>query len=435
MHTVEDITIETITKIEGNAKLNVKVSNGIVEDLEFIIADYRRFYTEAVRGKPYMTVPTLLSRICGTCSMAHLMASIKAIERALGIHEQLSEQTNILRKLSINGMIIRDHALHLYIFSLPDVLGIDSVLDISEDNAEQHQLLHDAFDLKAVGNKLSTVFAGAAIHSPFPTVGGFLKLPSGQDFSSLVDELEQSRVKILRGIKVFYEWNEKLVRNTDFIALINDDYNFTEGIVKVSDREESYTPDDFLTLLDEIIIPYSQSKGYKLKSKHDDFMVGSLARVNMNLNRMHPRTLESAKRFLDVFPSFNVYHNCLAQALEVLHCIDQSIDMLKGLRIEAEPIIKASPKSGVGVGVIEAPRGTLYHKVETDEKGIVIFSDVIVPTSQNQINIENDLKQMFQENLNLMSREDIKWKAEEIIRAYDPCMSCSTNFLDINWQE
>lgn len=429
----KSITIDSITKVEGNARLEVKVEGKKVIGLKFIIGDYRRFYTEAVKGKHYLGVPAYLSRICGTCSVAHQLASIEAVEKALGIFDNLTHQTSMIKKLAINGMIIRDHALHLYIFVLPDLLGIDSVLEIDEKSDEfNHQLLHDAFDLKAVGNKLSTIFAGAAVHSPYPTIGGFLKYPKSNDFKELLCELESSREKIIRGIKVFYEWDVELVRNTDYVALVNDDFNFVEGEIAINNKKR-FKEAEFNSLLEEVVIPYSQSKGYLIGDKREDYLVGALARINLNMKNLNRRTQESASNFLKVFPSNNIYHNCLAQAIEVLHCIDLSIDTLKDLKIKEEKVIQAKPKAGIGVGVIEAPRGTLYHKVELDREGIVADSNVIVPTSQNQINIENDLKKMFEENLNKMSEDELKHEAEKIIRAYDPCMSCATNFLDLKW--
>src|SRR3989344_2738636 len=131
MHT-GDINIDTITKIEGNSQLKVHVQDGLVDDLKFIINDYRRFYTQAVKGKPIMMVPSFLSRICGTCSVAHLFASLEAIEKSQGI--EITEQTKLLRRLAYDGLMIRDHALHLYFFVLPDVLGVDSILDIPDDH-------------------------------------------------------------------------------------------------------------------------------------------------------------------------------------------------------------------------------------------------------------------------------------------------------------
>lgn len=431
MHKNEDITIDSITKIEGNAELRVKIGDdGKVSDLKFIIEDYKRFYTDAVKHKYYGGVPSTLSRICGTCSTAHLIASIEAIEKAFGIHDKVTPQTILLRNLTMNGMIIRDHALHLYIFSLPDVLGIDSILDISDDDKSlEHQLLHDGFDLKAVGNKLSTTFAGAAVHAPYPVVGGFLKTPK-EDLNPLIEELKGCREKVLRGMEVFFNWKEVLNRNTDFIALVNDKFNFLDGKINVDNRK-IVSEEDFPTLLSEVVIPYSQSMGYTLKDSKEDFMTGSLARVNLNKASLNVNTLRDAKKYVDVFPSINVYHNCLAQAIEILHCIDNSIEILTNLKLVDEKPITFEVKAGEGVGVIEAPRGTLYHRIKLDEKGIVIDADVVVPTSQNVINIENDLKEFFNQNVDKLETPELKKKAEEIIRAYDPCMSCTTNFLKI----
>src|SRR3712207_8931087 len=149
MHS-RNITIDTITKIEGNAGLKVFIEDAVVKDLQFIVADYRRFFATAVRGRRVVAVPSFLSRICGTCSVAHLFASLMAIESAQGI--AVTEQTRALRRLAYDGLMIRDHALHLYFFVLPDILGVDSILDIPDDPDDLgHALLHDSFDIKRLG--------------------------------------------------------------------------------------------------------------------------------------------------------------------------------------------------------------------------------------------------------------------------------------------
>lgn len=428
-----DITIDNITKIEGSAGLKVTISEGKVEDLKFIIKDYRRFYTDAVKGKPYIAASSFLSRICGTCSVAHLFASLEAIEKALGITN--TEQTKLLRRLGYNALMIRDHALHLYFFVLPDVLGIDSILDISDDeNDPAHILLHDSFDIKRLGTDLSNAIIGAAIHAPLPTVGGFLKLPDPSTFPALIARLEEIRPQVIRGIMTFGNWDAKLIRNSDYLALRNDNgFDFLEGEIINSDglkvKEEQFH--DFLK---SVVIPYSQAEGYVFSNKHQDYLVGSLARLNFNKDQLHPRTKQDVQKYIDMFPSNNIHHNDLAQAIEILHCVDDSIDILKNIKLVDEKPIRQPIKPGLGVGVVEAPRGILYHMAQVNEKGMIIDYDVIVPTSQNQINIENDLKKYFGENLH-KEQEKLRIEAETIIRAYDPCMSCSTNFLKMEWIE
>jgi len=430
MHSGE-ITIDTITKIEGSAGLKVTIADDKVTDLKFILQDYRRFYTEAVKGKPTAATPSFLSRICGTCSVAHLFAAIKAIEMSQGI--EVTEQTKILRRLAYDGLMIRDHALHLYFFVLPDVLGIDSILDIPDDHDNLgHVLLHDSFDIKKIGTEITNVIIGAAIHAPLPVPGGFLRSPDQSKFPDLVAKLEAIRPQVLRGIKTFYEWGETLDRNSDYLYMRNDkQYDFLEGDLMNSNGKR-VPAKEFLSFMEKVVIPYSESDGYVFSDTHEDFLVGSLARLNFNKDVLHPRTKADVEQYLNVFPSHNLHHNNLAQAIEILQCVDDAIDILKTTTIVQEQPIRKAPQAGVGVGVVEAPRGTLYHMAKVNDKGIIEDYDVIVPTSQNQITIENDLKKYFNENMD-KDEAFLHVAAEKIVRAYDPCISCATNFLKIDW--
>jgi sulfhydrogenase subunit alpha len=425
-----NLAIDTITKIEGNAGLKVIIEDDAVEDLQFIISDYRRFFTTAVRGKRIVAVPSFLSRICGTCSVAHLFASLMAIESAQGI--AVTEQTKALRRLVYNGLMIRDHGLHLYFFVLPDVLGVDSILDVSDDPGDiGHTLLHDSFDIKRLGTDISNATVGAAIHAPWPTVGGFLRIPDSATFSDLLARLEAIRPKVLRGIDAFFGWDASLVRNTDYLGLRNDTrFDFLEGDI-VNSNGRRISTQEFKDYLQYVQIPHSHAEGYRFSDTGEDYLVGALARINLNRDLLHPRTKDDAANYLSAFPSNNVYHNNLAQAIEVLHCVDDAIDLLRTIQVADEEPVRSPVQAGTGVGVIEAPRGLLYHMAKVDERGVIEDYDVIVPTAQNQINIENDLKDYFDENLD-RDEDTLRVNAESIIRAYDPCMSCATNFLKMD---
>jgi sulfhydrogenase subunit alpha len=432
MHTT-DIDIACITKIEGTAGLKVTLNEGQVVDLKFIVKDYRRFYTETVKNKPIIAVPSFMSRICGTCSVAHLFASIEAIEKSQGIKP--SEQTEKLKRLAYDGLMIRDHALHLYFFVLPDILGLDSILDISDDDQDfGHILLHDSFEIKRLGSDLSTLIAGAAIHAPLPTIGGFHQLPDPNSFPILINRLENIRPAILRGIDTFSKMPDVLTRNADYLCLTNDrDFDFLEGQI-LNSTNKRVSEADFHHFLNSVVIPYSQSEGYEFSDSHEDYLVGALARINLKGHLLNQRTKTDIGNYLSLFPSNNIYHNNLAQAIEILHCVDDALDILKNLHLNEEKPPEFTPKAGIGVGVIEAPRGILYHLAEVDNQGLISNYDVIVPTAQNQINIENDLKIYFSHNLE-KDKETLRRDAEKIIRAYDPCMSCATNFLKVDWIE
>jgi sulfhydrogenase subunit alpha len=428
MHNIDiDLSIDKLSKIEGHGELDLKVRDGKVEECKFKITENKRFYTQALRGKSFMAAASLMSRICGTCSIAHLLCCIHAIENALDV--EISEQTKILRKLTTYGLMIRDHALHLYFFALPDVLGKDSVLDFDENNPLEHDLIHQAFEVKAAGNNLSKLVAGKAVHAPYPMVGGFTHIPDKEGIKNSIDELKKIRPYAFNIMKVFKDWPKTLERETTFVAQVSPDFSFLDGNIHTS-KGDVIEKKDYSEHLEKVVIPYSTSTGYKIKE--GNYFVGSLARLNINKDALHSNTIRDSQDYLKWFPSRNVFDNNLAQAIEILHSIDHAIELLEKTEFTAEKLSFPKAKKSTGTGVIEAPRGTLYYRVDIDEKGTITHVDVIVPTQQNQVNIENDIKTFVENNLE-MDKEKMALEIEMIIRAYDPCMSCATHFLKINW--
>jgi coenzyme F420-reducing hydrogenase alpha subunit len=246
----------------------------------------------------------------------------------------------------MTDLMIRDHALHLYFFVLPDVLGIDSILDIPDDHDNLgHVLLHDSFDIKKIGTEITNVIIGAAIHAPLPVPGGFLSSPDQAKFPDLVAKLEAIRPQVIKGIKTFYEWQEKLDRNSDYLYMRNDkQYDFLEGDLMNSNGKR-VPAKEFLSFMEKVVIPYSESDGYVFSDTHEDFLVGSLARINFNKDVLHPRTKADVEQYLNVFPSHNLHHNNLAQAIEILQCVDDAIDILKTTTIVAEQPVRKPPQA------------------------------------------------------------------------------------------
>jgi len=433
MHQI-NINIEHLSKIEGHLDMDVVIEDGKIQDVKFKIMENKRFFEKAILGKPFLQVPQLLSRICGTCSVAHLLCAIEAVEDALEFEPP--EQTIILRKLLTYGLMIRDHALHLYVFTLPDVIGKDSILDFDEDDEKEGQLLHDMFDLKRAGNNLSTMIGGRAVHAPFPMPGGFVKLPTMEEVAKVIEELKGVRNKIFLAMEVFDKCDFSLKRKTRFVGLKTEDFSFMDGPALCSEGGFCVPEKHFRDQLKEVVIPYSTALGYTLQG--EEYMVGAISRLNVNKDALHEKTKKDAAKYIEKFPSIDVYHNNLAQAIEVLHSIDHSIELLENLKLDQPAKEVLEPKAGEGVGVMEAPRGTLYHYVKLDDAGVVQEAEVVVPTAQNQINIENDIKHLVQEYLDKdgenIDKDHVKFEIEKLIRAYDPCMSCATHFLKLNWQ-
>lgn len=424
-----DLSLEEISKIEGHAAVNLKVREGKVSELKFQIAEYKRFYTQAIEGKDIRAIPQQVARICGTCSNAHLLCAIKAIEKALEIIP--SPQTQVLRRLLNNGLIIRDHGLHLCVFALPDLLGKDSFLDLDENNPVEHQLLHDAFDIKRAGNKLGIFAGGRSVHAPFPVLGGFSKLPDPSEIAELRETLRQARERALALVDTFK--NNPFRQEEDFesVALVGEkNFDFLQGFIKRSDQTEPIAEKDYGQYLTHTVIPYSQASGYKFDGRV--FMVGALARINLAKDKLHPKTKADLKSVLELFPSKNIFDNNLAQAIEIVHCLDDSLEILESLAIKPETPVPFTPKAAVGTAAIEAPRGTLFYRLEITADGKIKKGKIVVPTGQNQISIENSLRNFVEKNLQL-EQSQLALEMEKIIRAYDPCMSCASHFLKVKW--
>ncbi len=429
MHMI-NIELEHITKIEGDASISITVEDGKATKVNFKTEEYKRFFTEALKGKSILAVPSHLSRICGTCSNAHVLAAIEACEMALDI--QPSKQTMMLRALTLHGLTIRDHALHLYLFCMPDIYGVDAFLDMDENDPHQNQLLHDAFNIKAAGNMLATVIAGRSVHAMFPTIGGFIKYPDEAQVKEVIEKLKSVREAALRLVTEYVNAPFNFDRHTDYMALLPEGgYGYIDGTI-VTSRGERYDEKKYRDLVEHVVLPYSQASAYQYKG--DSYMVGALARMNIARDRLHPNTKESCKEALALFPSTNIFHNNLAQAIEIVHSIDESIELLENNKIEKEEVIKKPYRDAVGIGVIEAPRGALYHKIHMGEDGKIIDGEVIVPTGQNQINIEEDAGRLVEELVakGVTGEEEITFELEKLIRAYDPCMSCAAHFLKVD---
>ncbi len=425
-----DINIEELTKIEGHAALDIKVRSGEVKDVKLKIFENRRFFDLAMRGKNYAAIPQLASRICGTCSAAHLMCSIKCMESALGVVP--SEQTKILRDLTMYGVNIRDHAMHLFLFVLPDLFGKDSVLEF-EDKGEQHDLLHKAFAIKKTGNLLSTEVAGRTVHPPFPAVGQYLHVPSKDKAKSIISELKKIREPAIEFVHLFAEKDFKFdLPETDFLAISNKEYSYVQGGICTHSNGFCIPENGFERFFKERVVPYSQSTGFSFQGK--PYMVGALARMNINCTALHPETRKSLTED-NFFPSFNIFHNNLAQAIEIVHCIDSSIELLERCEFRQENMKAIVPKEAEGVGVVEAPRGTLYYHAKTDKTGNVTYANLIIPTAQNQVLMEKAIGRLVEKCLSEGKKQKaITREIETLIRAFDPCMSCATHFLKVRWE-
>lgn len=421
---MEEIKIEHLTKIEGHAKLRVRFDKRGVKRCALEVFESPRYFEALVKGRDCREVPYLAGRICGICNVAHLTGSIISIENALGI--EASEQTGLLRKLLVLGGIMHSHTLQLYMLALPDYLGCSSALDFKGKNLV---LLKRCLDLKEVGNDIVSVIGGRSMHPLTAVVGGFTKIPKREEMDSLVEKLEKAKTEAMETLELFKSLKTpEFEFRTEFLALERrGSYPFTGGVLS-SLSGMTFEPKDYQKHIEEKFVSYSSSKHVSLNGK--SFMVGPLARLNLsgrNLSKDAFCALEEMK-----MPCHNIFQSNLARAIETVHCIDRCISVLEELRVRKEKPVEFKPGAGEGVSATEAPRGTLFHHYKLDKEGRVTYANIIPPTTQNVRNMEDAIKKLIPQ-LRGMSKNKMTLEIEKLMRAYDPCMSCSAHFLELEF--
>lgn len=422
---MQKINLDTITKIEGHARLDVKIEKGEIKKVQVEVYEGARLFEGILKGRKYDDVHYLTSRICGVCSQAHLIGALKAIEEALDV--RASEQTEFLRELLMIGQIIQSHSLHLYFLALPDYLGYDNAIEMASKYKNE---VKRALKIKRLGNEICTVIGGREIHSITPIVGGFSKIPRKEEIEKLTKNLKETKEDAIETVNLFENLNyEKFERKTEYVALkkersyamMHGSVHSTEGLDIPHELYDKY--------FQEYTTEYSTSKFVMLKGK--SYMVGALARLNLNRAYLLDEAKKMLKNSKFKFPNHSPYANNFAQAIEILHLIERAIEILENLRLRDESLPEVKLREGRGISATEVARGLLFHDYKLDKNGKVLKANILPPTTQNLKNIEEDIKLILPEILN-RSEEEIKLELEKLIRSYDPCISCSTHFLELN---
>ncbi|MDD5147831.1 MAG: Ni/Fe hydrogenase subunit alpha [Candidatus ainarchaeum sp.] len=430
MHGNEHFSLHDITKIEGHASLEVQLKDGFVEKCEFRISENHRFFEDMAIGRSFEEIPLIMSRICGFCCSSHLNTAVKACEKALGVEP--SEQVFLLRELSSNMEFLKSHALHLYLLVLPDYLGRESALHFS---GKEHQYIHDCLDFKKTATDTLNVLGARAYHTVNVRVGGFSKFPNAEELGHCMHDLEHLRKKAIETIELFAGFlpEKGFDRNANYAALSGKNYSLLEG--KILFGSGTVIPEEkFLEHVEESVIPYATATQARFAQK--EYFVGALARINLNQAELYHEPKKIIRDLKLKFPNTSPFYINAAQAVEMLQAIDSSIEILQILdriKIRQEPLKKTIPKESTGTGVTEAPRGLLFHSYSIGSDGLIKKGHIVVPTQQNSKNIEADLKG-FIPGLLSMQKEKAELEIEKLIRAYDPCISCSTHFLKVDWK-
>jgi sulfhydrogenase subunit alpha len=420
------ITIEHLARIEGHAGINVVLDGSQIQRVELDVFEGIRLFEALLRGRSCFDVSGIVSRICAICSHGHTITALMAIEAALGI--EVSPQTRRLRDLGFQGANIESHALHAFCLALPDFVGQPSVIGLA---GEQPEAVATALRLKKLGNTIQEIVGGRAVHPVNYVIGGFGKLPSVDELLLLQESLEaglgdcEKIVALLGGVAVPAFMDEPI----RCAALVPEDDAFFFGrVVRLSDGP-NIPVDEYRTLTNEHTVAHSHAK----HSSHDgrSFMVGALARLTLNGDRIGGRARQVWEQLGPAIPCRNIVMNTLAQVVELVYSIEHARDLVDSfLRsgLATEPPIAYRVRAGAGTAAAEVPRGTLYHHYELDSIGQVVAADVITPTAQNVANAEDQLRAAVRDAVDV-DEATLRHRLEMVARAYDPCVSCSVHVM------
>ncbi len=423
------IDIHHVTRVEGHGNIVVNAKNGVLEECRLDIVETPRFFEAMLLGRPFEQASHITSRICGICSVGHSTASLRASENALGV--ELSEQTVLLRKLIFFGEMLDSHVLHTYMLVAPDLLNVSSVIPLA--SVAPDAVLR-ALRMKKLAGDICAVVGGRHTHPIAMTIGGFTHFPTVAEIKSLRERLIASRKDIDDSVALFktLPW-PKFERETEYVALRKpDEYAFIDGTITTTDGGR-YPVDDYRKVTNEFLVQHSTSK--HAKHKRDSYMVGALARFNVNYDKLHPRAKAAADE-LGIKPiCTNPYFNTVAQVVEMVHSVEEAIaicDELIARGVKPEKAYEFKGKGGKGAGACEVPRGVLFHNYEIADDGKIAGANCIIPTGQNLANIECDMRKLVPEIMD-QGQEKVGFMLEMLVRAYDPCISCSVHFLDIKF--
>ncbi len=419
-----NIDIHHLTRVEGHGNIHVKVENGKLVESKWAVVETPRFFEAILRGKSYDSAPTLTSRICGICSIGHTLASLRTVERAMGVKVPPIAQK--LRLLAKHGETLQSHFLHLFFLAAPDFFKVGSVIPIIETHPEIAKI---AVRLKGLANDMCDLIAGRTTHPVSLVVGGVSKAPKKRELEALKKAILERLPDVEATVDLFKTLTmPEFERETEYVSLkgvktypwIGGDLVSSDGVIKKED--------DYLAMTNEYKADFTTSKFAKLS--RESFAAGALARFNNNHTLLHIKAQDLAAS-LNLHPvNCNPYMNNIAQLVECFQVVLESIELIDILldskmdRLCAQYKIK----KGEGVGAVEVPRGILYHHYLIDKDGIITKANCIIPTTQNNANIHHDIAELVKQQVKKGKKDtEVALLCEMLVRAYDPCISCSVH--------
>jgi sulfhydrogenase subunit alpha len=436
MSTTARIRVDHVTRVEGHGNIVVNVADGVVEQCEWQVPEAPRFFESMVRGRHYSEVGRITSRICGICSIGHTLASVKATENALGI--DVSEQSWKLRELIKHAENFDSHVLHVYILAAPDLLGAPSVFPLVETHGD---VVARALRLKRLAHEWGSLIGGRTTHPTTIVPGGVAAVPTDKELAAMKEKLLAAVPDLeatLETVKALAPNVPSFDRPTEYVALSSDEkYALYDGVIQSvlpDGTKQRYPVADYKQVTNEYVVPQSTAK--YTRNKLSSYAAGALARFNNNYDVLGAEAKKAAGD-LGLQPiCTNPYMNTVAQVVEIVESFHDSlrlIDELLDAGLKLEPLVQPT-RYGSGAGATEVPRGILFHEYSYDADGMCLGGNCIIPTNQNHANIQNDFDRLVPELVAQdKSEKEMELALEMLVRSYDPCISCSTHYLDVRF--
>lgn len=417
------IQVDYLARVEGEARLVLKVKGGRVTVAEFAIFEPPRFFEAFLRGRDFREAPDLTARICGICPVAYQMSTVHALEAALGV--EVPRPIRELRRLLYCGEWLASHALHVFFLHAPDFLGLPDALALAR---QQPDVLRLGQLLKRVGNAVVSRLGGRETHPVNVRVGGFYRVPRREELLPLAEDLKQAMEAAQAALRWLAGFDfPDLAPDYEFVALSHPgEYPMNEGRV-VSSRGLDIPVTAYEEHFMEEQLPHSHALHSRLKAR-GAYLVGPLARYNLNFARLSLAAQAAAREAGLSLPEMNPFKSILVRGVEMLYAAEEALRLVMAYEEPELPALAVTPGAAVGMAATEAPRGLLYHRYEVDATGLITAAKIVPPTSQNQKRLEEDLREVAERHLDL-PQEELTWRLEQTVRNYDPCISCATHFL------
>jgi coenzyme F420-reducing hydrogenase alpha subunit len=405
----------------------VKLEGREVREVKLRIYEPPRFFEAFLRGRAFTEAPDLTARICGICPIAYQMSAVRAMEDACGIAIDEGPIRD-LRRMIYCGEWIESHSLHVYMLHAPDFLGYPGAIEMARDHRE---IVEQGLQMKKAGNALLALIGGREVHPINVRVGGFYRAPTPAELRTLEEPLKRARETALETAR----WASQLPfpdveLEPEHVALQDPDaeYPIDRGRV-VSDRGLDIAPAEFDEHIVEEHVEHSTALHARLIER-GTYLTGPLARYSLASSVLRPLAQEAAREAGLEASCRNPFQSIVVRAVELVQATDEALALIDAYEQPDAPALEVTPRAGVGHGATEAPRGLLYHRYEIDEEGTILDARIVPPTSQNQRAIEEDLRAVVERHLDLAD-EQLTLRCEQAIRNHDPCISCSTHFLDL----